>query len=293
MAELTPALQEAYRRHERRWADNRYVYAVVSRRSRGLSVGINLNPGKECNFDCAYCQVDRRVAPRTRRVDLKLVAAELDSVLRAATDGSLYENPPFSALPSEDRRVRDIAFSGDGEPTIYPRFREAAELVADAKRRFALDQTTIVLITDAAYLRRPSVREGLAVLDANGGEIWAKLDAGTEEYFRQVDRPNVPLRVVLDGILDASRRRPVVIQSLWMKVNLLAPPAREVDAYCDRVNELRAGGGQFRTLQLYTIARTPAESWVAPLANEQLDELAELVRRRVPVPVETFYGVPL
>ncbi|HNC96138.1 MAG TPA: radical SAM protein, partial [Myxococcota bacterium] len=47
--------------HRRDLGDNRYIYAVVSRRARGLSIGINLNPDKVCNFDCPYCQVDRRV----------------------------------------------------------------------------------------------------------------------------------------------------------------------------------------------------------------------------------------
>ena len=47
--------------HDRAWRANRYVYPVVSRRSRGLSIGVNLNPDKACNFDCVYCQVDRRV----------------------------------------------------------------------------------------------------------------------------------------------------------------------------------------------------------------------------------------
>ncbi|RPJ62533.1 MAG: radical SAM protein, partial [Acidobacteria bacterium] len=91
MAETSSALRAAWQRHERRWADNLYVYAVVSRRSRGVSVGVNVNPGKECNFDCLYCQVDRAVAPRIRRVDLDRLAAELDDVLRAAADGSLFE----------------------------------------------------------------------------------------------------------------------------------------------------------------------------------------------------------
>src|SRR5512133_2663316 len=96
---VTPssALRAAWQRHERRWADNLYVYAVVSRRSRGVSVGVNLNPGKECNFDCLYCQVDRTVAPQVRKVDLAVLASELDEVLRAAEDGSLYEPPPFNA----------------------------------------------------------------------------------------------------------------------------------------------------------------------------------------------------
>ena len=45
--------------HERRFEANRFVYPVLSRRSKGLSLGVNLNPDKVCNFDCIYCQVDR------------------------------------------------------------------------------------------------------------------------------------------------------------------------------------------------------------------------------------------
>lgn len=291
MTDERSALREAYRRHERRWADNLFVYAVVSRRSHGVSIGVNLNPGKECNFDCVYCQVDRRVAPRVRKVDLERLAHELDAVLKAAADGSLYDRPPFDALPPDRRKVRDIAFSGDGEPTTYPGFEEAVEIAAAARGRFSLDQTKIVLITDAAYLDRPAVRDALEVLDANNGEIWAKLDAGTEEYFRRIDRPNVPLARVLESILDAARRRPVVIQSLFMRVDGEAIPEAEVRAYCDRLNELLAAGGRLKGIQLYTIARKPAEPSVAPLADAELDRLADFVRARVPVPVETFYGI--
>jgi wyosine [tRNA(Phe)-imidazoG37] synthetase (radical SAM superfamily) len=290
MPDINPALRDAYRRHERRWADNLFVYAVVSRRSHGVSVGVNLNPGKECNFDCIYCQVDRLVSPRARKVDLDRLAVELDAVLQAAADGSLYEAPPFNAVPPAERRVRDIAFSGDGEPTAFPRLTEAVEIAAAARRRFRLDDAKIVLITDSAYLAKPSVREALGLLDANNGEIWAKLDAGTDEYFQLIDRPNVSLDRVLESILDAARSRPVVIQSLFMRVGGEPIPDSEVSAYCERLNELRAKGGAIKSIQLHTIARKPAEPMVGPLGDEELDRIAAIVRSRVPVEVETFYG---
>lgn len=291
MSSPSPALRAAWQRHERRWSDHIYVYAVVSRRSRGVSIGINLNPGKECNFDCIYCQVDRSVPGPTRRVDLDVLRAELDAILAAAADGSLFLAPPFDALPPDQRVVRDIAFSGDGEPTTYPRFRDAVELAAESRRHHRLDQAKLVLITDAAYLAKPAVREALALLDVNNGEIWAKLDAGTEEYFQRVNRPNVTLAQVLDGILDAGRVRPVVIQSLWMRLDGIPPADAEVIAYCGRLEGLRAGGAQLKSIQLYTVARKPAEPSVSPLADAELDRVAGVVRDRVPVPVEVFYGV--
>ena len=291
MAEPTPALRQAYQRHERRWADNLYVYAVVSRRSRGVSVGINLNPGKECNFDCIYCQVDRTVPPQVRKVDLERVAAELDAVLQAEADGSLYTAAPFSALAPDARGVRDIAFSGDGEPTTYPKLKEAFEVAAAARTRFGLESAKILLLTDAAYLSKPSVREALGVLDANNGEIWAKLDAGTEEYFARVDRPNVPLARVLENIIDAARQRPVVIQSLFMLVDGKGMPPAELDAYCARLKEVLAAGGRIKAVQIHTVARKPADASVTAVPDAGLNRIADVVRTRVPVPVEVFYGV--
>jgi wyosine [tRNA(Phe)-imidazoG37] synthetase (radical SAM superfamily) len=291
MDESTPALRRAWQRHERRWADNLFVYAVVSRRSHGVSVGINVNPSKACNFDCIYCQVDRDIPPRVRAVNLERLTEELDAILQAAADGTLYSAPPFDALPPDRHEVRDIAFSGDGEPTTYGKLKEAVEIAAAARRRFALETTKIVLITDAAYLAKPSVREALEVMDANNGEIWAKLDAGTETYLRQIDRPNVSLQHVLDNILDAAQRRPVVIQSLFMRVNGEPIPETEVEAYCGRLNDLLAAGGRLKAIQLYTIARKPAEPTVTPLTDAELDRVAEFVRARVAAPVETFYGV--
>src|ERR1041384_5902109 len=58
-----------FTQHSRSWRENRYVYPVVSRRSKGLSIGVNLNPDKVCNFDCIYCCVDRKTPPVWRDVD--------------------------------------------------------------------------------------------------------------------------------------------------------------------------------------------------------------------------------
>ena len=283
-------LNVAFRRHDRQWQSNLYVYPVISRRSRGVSIGLNLNPDKACNFDCVYCQVDRTVPPVVRKVDLAVLERELATLVELAASGALFESPPFDLLPPEGRRVRDIAFSGDGEPTTYPKFKEAVEIAARVRKRFGLTDTKLVLITDAAYLARPAVREALRVLDENNGEIWAKLDAGTEAYFEMIDRPNVTLAAVLESILDAARIRPVVIQTLWMKVRGAAPPLAEIDAYCDRLNDLLKAGGRLKALQLYTIARATAEKWVAALTDAELDGIAARVRARVAVPVEVYYG---
>src|SRR5579884_2724288 len=202
-----------HRDHRRSFADNRYVYALVSRRSRGVSVGLNLNPDKVCNFDCVYCQVDRTTPGAEGGVDLDVLARELDDVLTRIRCGAFFEDERFRSTPPELRRLNDIAFSGDGEPTTCPRFAAAVDVAAAARRRHGLDAVKLVLITNATVLQRPAVVEGLRTLAANNGEVWAKLEAGTEAYYQRVERTTVPLRRVVDNITPAARLAHRVLQA--------------------------------------------------------------------------------
>jgi len=145
--------------HERRFAGNRFVYPVISRRSRGVSIGVNLNPDKACNFHCVYCQVDRTVAGDTQFVDVERLLAELDQTLTLAVSGRLFETDKFRNLPSTLRRLNDIAFSGDGEPTTHRNFDEILAACAEVKRRHGLDDVKMVLITNASRFHRPHVSE--------------------------------------------------------------------------------------------------------------------------------------
>src|ERR1043165_5750961 len=108
--------------HPRRFEQNRFVYPVLSRRSGGLSIGVNLNPDKVCNFDCIYCQVERVSRSETRFVEVDGLLAELDAMLRRAASGQIFAAAKFHDPPAAFRRLNDIAFSGDGEPTTYRNF---------------------------------------------------------------------------------------------------------------------------------------------------------------------------
>jgi len=135
-----------------------------------------------------------------------------------------------------------------------------------------------VLITNASMFHRPAVQRGLAILDKNNGEIWAKLEAGTDEYFQLVERTKIPFRQVLDNITASARIRPLVIQSLFMKIDGAAPPESEIAAFCERLNEILAAGGRLSLVQVYTVARPPAESYVTPLTEAELETIAAQVR---------------
>src|SRR5215470_11348592 len=220
MARLTLDFKD----HRRDLDQNRYVYAVVSRRARGLSIGVNLNPDKVCNFDCPYCQVDRTTPGGPSRIDVPALVAELDALLDRAQAGALWQTAPFDTAAEPLRRLADIAFAGDGEPTTPVEFPEAARAVRDCRDRHSL-AIPLRLITNATMFDRERVRRALPAFD----ELWCKLDAGTEAYFRLVDGTRFPFARVLDNLLQVARERPIVVQSLFLAWEGRGPDEAEID----------------------------------------------------------------
>jgi len=127
-------------------------------------------------------------------------------------------------------------------------------------------------------------------LDKNNGEIWAKLDAGTESYFQEINRPNFPLTHVMDNIISAARVRPIVIQSLFMRLRDEHPSESELSAYVQRLHDITQAGGSIDHVQVYTVARRPAEAYVSALSNAEMDAIARLVREKANLPVTPYYA---
>lgn len=224
-------------------------------------------------------------------IDFGILESELREMIRTHQSGELFTAEPFASLPSRLRRLNDIAFSGDGEPTTCAAFARAVELAASIKRELADETVKLILITNASRLDRPAVKRGLALLDANQGEIWAKLDAGTPLYQAKVNRTAVGLDLILANIESVGRERPIRIQTLFLRMRDEAPSPAELTAYCDRLRRLSSHGCQIAEVQIYTVARPPAESWVAPLSRAELEEIGCRVRETTGLRVECYAGV--
>lgn len=274
--------------HARQFSDFTFVYPVISRRSRGLSIGINLNPDKVCNFDCVYCEVDRKIPGKVSNVDLSQMRDELKAMIHFARDGGLAKEPKFNEVPWLTRDVKDIAFSGDGEPTMIHNFADCVQTVAEVKRELGLDKTKLVLITDAAGLDKTDVKRGLEIMDANNGEVWGKLDAGTEAHFKLVNRTSIRFDRILKNLLETARVRPIVIQSLLLKVHDQPMSADELNAYCDRLNEIVRGEGKIKEVHAYTVARPTPEAFATKLSTAELNAIAETIRQKTGLAVLAF-----
>lgn len=276
--------------HARKFDQLRFAYPVVSRRSQGLSLGVNVNPDKVCNFHCPYCQVDRTTPPQDLQVEFDTLVAELDEIIGLAASGEIWNHKRFAATPQALRRINDVAFAGDGEPTTYERLGEALAAAHELKLKHNLPAIKTILITNATRLAEPAVLAALEELRRGPYEIWAKLDAGTQKYFEWVNGTGMLLRHIVKNITTCARMFDVTIQSLFPTRNGVGPDDAEIEAYCGRLNEILARGGNLKLVQVYTTARRPADSQVGMLPDAELDALAAKVRATVNVPVQAFYG---
>jgi wyosine [tRNA(Phe)-imidazoG37] synthetase (radical SAM superfamily) len=271
----------------REFLNNRFVYAVISPRARGLSIGVNMNPDRRCNFDCAYCEVNRGATVRETTLDVDVMAAEFEATLARVHAGQLRDLPAYRNVPDDLLRLRHVTLSGDGEPTISPNFVEAVHAVTHVRALGRFPFFKIVLITNATGLDLPQVQEGLKTFTARD-EVWAKLDAGTQAYMTLVNRPDCSLEKVLANILLIARQRPVVIQSLFPMLNGQEPPAKEIDEYVRRLSELKAGGAQIPLVQIYSATRPTPHSECGHLPLKSLSRIARLVKTVTGLKAEVF-----
>jgi wyosine [tRNA(Phe)-imidazoG37] synthetase (radical SAM superfamily) len=269
-----------FRDHRRELGDNRYVYAVVSRRARGLSIGINLNPGKDCSFLCRYCQVSRSEPPRVVPVHTGRLDLELQHLLALVASGGLWERAPFDTVRADLRRVADIAFAGDGEPSTCAQLATAVSVVGQCRAHHGLHHVPMRLLTNGSGLHSAVGQRALARLHALRGELWFKLDAGTPALYRQVNHSGVPFERILANLGMAARQRPVVVQSLFCALDGQPPSLSELEAWADRLAEVGHRGGRVREVQVTTVARAPRDPGCRALGTHQLEAIAQLARDR-------------
>lgn len=279
-----PSRETAFDR-PRDFLGNHFVYAVISSRAGGLSLGVNMNPDKKCNFDCSYCEVDRRQPSKVTKLDVDVMASELHKSINFINSGKIAERPWYHSLPSELLKLRQVALSGDGEPTLATNFVEAVQAVVRVRALGGFFK--IVLITNGTGLDNPQVLRGLDLL-TKSDEIWIKLDGGTQSFIDKVNRPDVPLEKIIANILLVGRQRPVVIQSLFPAIHGEEPPFEEIREYAQRLKELKAGGAQISLVQIYSAARPGVNSEWGHLPLRVLSQIAQTVRQTTGLRAEVF-----
>lgn len=231
--------------HRRDFAGMTYVYAVVSRRANGISIGVNLNPNNACNWRCIYCQVPGLVRGAPPAVDLGQLGRELRSMLTSLASQSV------AARPS---RIEDVAFSGNGESTLSPMFAPAVRVVRDVMREMDLHAAVkLRLITNGSRVLHAAVQEGLREIAAAGGEVWFKVDGGSRDAIRQINDVQLSPRRVGERLAVCASLVPTWVQTCVVAVDGVMPDECWLRDYLAVLDA--AGTGRLKGVLLYGLAR--------------------------------------
>lgn len=261
--------------HSRDSAGMTYVYPVVSRRAGGVSIGINLNPNNACNWRCIYCQVPNLIRGRAPVIDLVLLEREL----RLFLDEALHGDFMFARVAESERRIEDIAFSGNGEPTSAREFPQALEVVERVLTDAGLaGKIKLRLITNGSQLERQAVRNGIARLGSLNGEVWFKVDAGTRDAIRRINGVDLDPKQVSRRLRLCAERCPTWVQTCCFALDGIPPGEAELSALLEILAQTE---GRIAGVHLYGLARASQQTEAPRLARlpaEWLEAWAERIR---------------
>ena len=235
--------------HSRELSGLKYIYSVISRRAGGLSIGVNLNINNACNWQCIYCEIPNLTRGSPPPIELDVLEDELRFFLYEIIHGDYMEKN----VAIEDRHLKDIAFSGNGEPTSAEEFPQVILIVKKILEEFnLLHKIKIRLITNGSLMHKESVLEGIQVLAKMNGEVWFKFDAALEENSKVINQVNIKPQQAIDRLKRCSEICPTFVQTCIFTIDNKEPNNKEIDAYIKLIDSAKKS---IKGVHLYGIAR--------------------------------------
>jgi len=226
-----------------------YVFGPILSRRLGKSLGVDVFPGKICNYDCIYCELGRS----TKRCPAAGDCLPVETVVEAVKE-----------------RLREIAqpdhvtLYGPGEPTLH---NQIGEIITGIRK---ISKGPVVLLTNGSLFWMGEVRRAVMAADL----IIPSLDAGGEDTFHAVNRPagDVTFEKMAEGLVALRRdyRGPI-----WLEVFLVdglttgENEIRRIRQYVDLIQPDR--------IQLNTVDRPAAEPHVQAVPLPRMTEIAGLL----------------
>jgi wyosine [tRNA(Phe)-imidazoG37] synthetase (radical SAM superfamily) len=216
------------------------IYGPVKSRRHGLSLGLNVGVAdkKICTWSCLYCQCgfgERRDFVGTdNRFNAKVILSALESAIK--------EHPSLDA----------VTLAGNTEPGTHPEIEPIIKGMLELRRKY--DQHwKIIILSNGSELDRQDVVRAFSLAD----ETWLKLDVGSEELFKTLNRPMAKIGSLDNYIERISSFKNLRIQTLlWVD----ASNSKLGNFHQDNLDKLYC---QFKKIKpvainITTISRIPA-----------------------------------
>ncbi|OYT49023.1 MAG: hypothetical protein B6U85_00505 [Desulfurococcales archaeon ex4484_42] len=240
------------------------TYGPFRSRRRGMSIGINLFPGRKvCSFNCVYC-----FRGKTSIKTMTLMSGDYDippELLREALKEAM----------SNVEELRAIDFSGSGEPTLHRRFNEYVDVVIDFVKKVN-PNISVGVFTNSSTLGMESVVKALLKLEY----VEAKLDTVIQWKFKVINRPHKSLNInnIIRNLRSFRKRfsGTLVIQIMLIKyLNVVNWSIRDAELMADILSAIEPD-----EVHVYTAYRMPRLSTVGRAKEEDMYTYGKILKDR-------------
>lgn len=244
------------------------VFGPYASRRFGNSLGVNPLPqgSRFCNFDCVYCECG--TAPWPNQWELRPEFPKPEEIRSALAVATIR----FGA-----DELDSITIAGNGEPALSPHLNEIVDVVSEARER-DWPQAQTVILTNGTKGHKPDVRVAMAKLD----QRVVKLDAGTNWMLEQLNRAAGRLTII-ELLRRISMIPEIIIQSMFVHGPVDNTQLEHVETWIGWLKQLAPRG-----VQIYSLDRTPAMSWVRRVPRSELESIAHLVESAVGAPTHVY-----
>lgn len=233
------------------------IYGPVNSRRLGRSLGINLMgyEKKLCTLNCRYCERGWTDFFDKSYLDNRL--PEVYEVSEALSD----------ALENIKTEPEYFTFSGNGEPSLHPKFSDIVDEVIKIRNKKS-PNTKIAILSNSTTLDSPKVIKSLAKLD----EKIMKLDAGNEETFRLFNGPmsKITLKNIIEGL---KKLKKVTIQSLFTNGIEGNYTIRNLTDWIEKLKIIKP-----EYVQIYTLDRGYPSENIFPLKYRELQYIETILK---------------
>jgi len=236
----------------------RTIYGPVPSRRLGISLGVDIIPYKICSFNCIYCECGKNTQLTVERKDFIPVEVVIEEI-----------NDYLSKNPYPDF----ITVSGSGEPTLHLKL---GELLKTLKKLHP--DVKIAVLTNSSLIHLKEVREELYFADV----ILPSLDAALERSFKLINRPHssIKLEDIIKGLIELGKEiKSVSIErQIWLEIFIV----EGINTDDENISALKKACIDINPdrIQLNTLDRPGAESWVKPASKSTL----EMIKQKLDLP---------
>jgi len=260
--------------HNRDVFGMRYVYPVISRRAGGVSIGINLNTNNACNWRCIYCNVPDLSRGMPAPIELDVLEHELRTFLNDVLHGDFMQ----LHVDKTYRQLKDIAFSGNGEPTSAKEFPQVLLLVEKILQDFSLlGSIKLRLITNGSLMDKPAVFDSMRHLASCNGEVWFKVDAGSKEGIARINDVTLKPQNHIQRLKACAEVCPTFIQTCMFAFDGAPPSEEYIVDYLVLISQVKH---VIKGVHLYGLARLslqPEASKLSRLPTEWLEAIGHRI----------------